>query len=69
MKLCRLWCRDVGWASAGGVEDAARPGVGENDGEARGAGGHGEGIRRSSGIVPRRRPQPGSSDPLLRNLD
>ena len=58
-----------GWASAGGVEGAARRGVGENDGEAQGAGGHGEGIRRSSGIVPRRLAELGSSDPLLHNLD
>ena len=57
------------WASASGVEDAVPPGVGENDGEAQGAGGHGECSRRSSGIVPRRLAQPGPSDPLLHNLD
>jgi len=51
------------------VEDAVPPGAGENDGEAQGAGGHGEGSRRSSGIVPRRLAQPGPSDPLLHNLD
>ena len=58
-----------GWASAGGVEDAVRPGAGENDGEAQGAGGRGEESRRNSGIVPRRRAQPEPSDPLLHNLD
>ena len=61
--------RGAGWATAGGVEDVARPGVGANDGEAQGADGHGEALRRSSGIDPRRLTQPGPTGPLLHNSD